>query len=150
MLGYYKNPEADKDAFTEDGWFRTGDIGYIDSDGYIFITGRKKNVIILSNGKNVFPEELEEHLSHKNIIGESVVLGRKDTESGETVITAVIYPNPEETEGKESDEIYALVKQAVDETNKSLPTFKHILAFEIRDTEFEKTTTKKIKRFLVE
>ena len=149
MLGYYKNPEADKDAFTEDGWFRTGDIGYIDSDGYIFITGRKKNVIILSNGKNVFPEELEEHLSHKNIIGESVVLGRKDAESGETVITAVIYPNPEETEGKESDEIYALVKQAVDETNKSLPTFKHILAFEIRDTEFEKTTTKKIKRFLV-
>ena len=149
MLGYYKNPEANKEAFTEDGWFRTGDIGYMDSDGYIFITGRKKNVIILSNGKNVFPEELEEHLSHKPVIGESVVIGRKDEKSGETVITAVIYPNPEETEGKSDAEIYDLVKQAVDETNKSLPTFKHILGFEIRKTEFEKTTTKKIKRFLI-
>ena len=149
MLGYYKKPEETAKVI-RDGWFYTGDQGYIDDEKFIYITGRKKNVIIASNGKNVFPEELEEHLSHKNIIGESVVLGRKDTESGETVITAVIYPNPEETEGKESDEIYALVKQAVDETNKSLPTFKHILAFEIRDTEFEKTTTKKIKRFLVE
>lgn len=148
MIGYLNNPEANAEVFTEDGWFKTGDIGYMDSDGYIFITGRKKNVIILSNGKNIFPEELEEHLSHNEIVGESVVIGRAN-ESGETVITAVIYPNQELTVGKTADEIAAMVKEAVDLTNKSLPTFKHIAAHEIRDTEFEKTTTRKIKRFLV-
>ena len=148
MIGYLNNPEANAEVFTEDGWFKTGDIGYMDSDGYIFITGRKKNVIILSNGKNIFPEELEEHLSHNEIVGESVVIGRAN-ENGETVITAVIYPNPELTVGKSADEISAMVKEAVDLTNKSLPTFKHIAAHEIRDTEFEKTTTRKIKRFLV-
>ena len=148
MIGYLNNPEANAEVFTEDGWFRTGDIGYMDSDGYVFITGRKKNVIILSNGKNIFPEELEEHLSHHGIIGECVVIGRQ-SESGETVITAVIYPNPELTVGKTADEIKEMVREAVEITNKSLPTFKHIAAHEIRDTEFEKTTTRKIKRFLV-
>lgn len=68
MLGYYRNEEATAEVFTEDGWFRTGDIGYMDADGYIFITGRKKNVIILSNGKNIFPEELEEHLGQSDLI----------------------------------------------------------------------------------
>lgn len=149
MLGYYKNEEATAEVFTEDGWFKTGDIGYTDKDGYIYITGRKKNVIILSNGKNIFPEELEEHLSHNEIVGECVVIGRSSPESGETVITAVIYPNQELTFKKSSDEIYAMVKDAVDQTNKSLPTFKRIAAFDIRDTEFEKTTTRKIKRFLI-
>ena len=148
MMGYLNNPEATAEVFTEDGWFKTGDIGYMDKDGYIFITGRKKNVIILSNGKNIFPEELEEHLCKNEIIGECVVIGRK-AESGETAITAVIYPNPELTEGKSSEEITALVKEAVDDTNKHLPMFKHIQNMEIRDTEFEKTTTRKIKRFLV-
>jgi len=148
MLGYYKNPEATAEVFTEDGWFRTGDLGYMDKDGYIFITGRKKNLIILSNGKNIFPEEIEEHLSHNEIVGESVVIGRKN-EQGEIVISAIVYPNPEIAEGKDKDEVYALVKEAVAETNKKLPLFKHIQLFELRDTEFEKTTTKKIKRFLV-
>ena len=147
MIGYLNNPEANAEVFTEDGWFRTGDIGYMDRHGYIFITGRKKNVIILSNGKNIFPEELEEHLGHHEIIGESVVIGRQT--DGETVITAVIYPNPDLTKDMSADDINAAVKEAVDATNKSLPTFKRIAAFETRDTEFEKTTTKKIKRFLV-
>ena len=148
MMGYLKNPEATAEVFTEDGWFRTGDIGYTDKDGYIFITGRKKNVIILSNGKNIFPEELEEHLYKNEIIGECVVIGRK-SENGETAITAVIYPNPEMSEGKTPEEVSALVKEAVELTNKHLPTFKHIQVTELRDTEFEKTTTRKIKRFLV-
>ncbi len=147
MLGYYENPEATAEAFTEDGFFKTGDIGYIDKKGHIFITGRKKNVIILSNGKNIFPEELEEHLSHHEIIGECVVIGRKT--GAETVITAVIYPSPEHSDGKTKEEIAEAVQAAVTETNKSLPTFKHIGAHEIRDEEFEKTTTRKIKRFLV-
>lgn len=148
MMGYLNNPEATAEVFTEDGWFRTGDIGYIDGDGYIYITGRKKNIIILSNGKNIFPEELEEHLYHNEIIAECVVIGRKN-DSGDTVITAVIYPNYELCEGKSDDEILAMLKQAVTETNKKLPTFKHIGNVELRKTEFEKTTTKKIKRFLV-
>ena len=149
MLGYYKNEEATKEVFTDDGWFRTGDIGYMDTDGYIYITGRKKNVIILSNGKNVFPEELEEHLAERaDVIGESVVIGRKH-ESGETVITAVIYPNPEFSEGKSPEEIEAGVKAAVTEVNKSLPVYKQMREVDVRTTEFEKTTTRKIKRFLV-
>ncbi len=149
MAGYYKNPEATAEVFTEDGWFKTGDIGYMDKDNYIYITGRKKNVIILSNGKNVFPEELEEHLSMRaDVIGESVVIGRKQ-ENGETAITAVIYPNPDFSKDKTPEEILTAVKAAVNEVNKSLPVYKQMREIEIRDTEFEKTTTRKIKRFLV-
>ncbi len=148
MLGYLNNPEANAEVFTEDGYFRTGDLGYLDEDGYIFITGRKKNLIILSNGKNVFPEEIEEHLSHNEIIGESVVIARKN-DIGELVITAVVYPNQELIQDKTPEQINAMVKDAIEATNKSLPQFKHIQAFDVRDTEFEKTTTKKIKRFLV-
>lgn len=148
MMGYYNNPEATAEVMTEDGWFRTGDLGYIDNEGFIYITGRKKNLIILSNGKNIFPEELEEHLSHEEIVAESVVIGRTNLE-GNIAITAVIYPDPELTAGLSSEEIYEKVKEAVMNTNKRLPTFKHIQNFDVRDTEFEKTTTKKIKRFLI-
>lgn len=149
MLGYYKNEEATKEVFTEDGWFRTGDIGYMDEEGYIYITGRKKNVIILSNGKNVFPEELEEHLANRpDIISECVVIGRPNN-VGEMTITAIIYPNPEFAEGKSRDEILSAAKETVNQVNKSLPVYKQMREVEIRDTEFEKTTTRKIKRFLV-
>lgn len=149
MVGYYNNPEATAAVFTDDGWFKTGDIGYMDKDGYIYITGRKKNVIILSNGKNVFPEEIEEHLSDRaDVIGESVVLGRPNA-SGETVITAVIYPNPDFSKEKTKEEVEAAVREAVTEVNKSLPVYKQVRDTELRDTEFEKTTTRKIKRFLV-
>jgi long-chain acyl-CoA synthetase len=96
----------------------------------------------------VFPEEIEEHLSHNEIIGESVVIARPN-DAGELVITAVVYPNQELVQDKTDEEIHAMVKEAIEATNKSLPLFKHILAFDIRDTEFEKTTTRKIKRFLV-
>lgn len=154
MLGYYKDEAATKSAFTHDmknfennGWFRTGDVGYIDNDGYIFITGRKKNVIILSNGKNVFPEELEEHLSHCDLIKESVVVGRAQP-SGEIAITAIIHPDYERLEGKSDDEISAVIKDAVNDINRGLPSFKHMTEVEIRREEFEKTTSKKIKRFL--
>ena len=149
MVGYYNNPEATAAVFTDDGWFKTADIGYMDKDGYIYITGRKKNVIILSNGKNVFPEEIEEHLSDRSdVIGESVVLGRPNA-SGETVITAVIYPNPDFSKDKTKEEVEAAVRAAVTEVNKSLPVYKQVRDTELRDTEFEKTTTRKIKRFLV-
>ena len=153
MLGYYKDEAATKAAFTHDmknfdnnGWFRTGDIGYIDNDGYIFITGRKKNVIILSNGKNVFPEELEEHLSHDPRIAESVIIGRE--QNGETIITALVHPDYEKFEGKSDDEIASEIKEAVNDVNRTLPSFKHMTAVEVMKDEFEKTTSKKIKRYL--
>jgi len=148
MLGYYENEEATREVFTEDGFFRTGDIGYIDQDGYIFITGRKKNVIILSNGKNIFPEELEEHLSRESIIAESVVLARTD-DKGELEITVIVYPDPELTKDMTEEEKSAAVKNAVNNVNRQLPVYKQIRGIELRNTEFEKTTSRKIKRYLV-
>ncbi|MDD6265805.1 MAG: AMP-binding protein [Clostridia bacterium] len=148
MIGYYKNEQATKEAFTDDGWFKTGDIGYIDKDGYIFITGRKKNVIILSNGKNVFPEEVEGYLSTCELISEAVVIGRKNA-IGDIVITAVVYPDYERFEGKSDDEILAQIKERINNINRNLPSFKQIRDVELKKEEFEKTTSRKIKRFLV-
>ena len=149
MIGYYKNPEATAEVFTEDGWFRTGDIGYMDKEGYIFITGRKKNVIILSNGKNVFPEEIEEHLSYVPCILESVVLTREN-EAGDQLITAIVVPNMDLFEDKSKENIYAEIKAAVNNINKSLPSFKQIRKIEVRYEPFERTTSKKIQRFKVQ
>ena len=148
MMGYYKDPEATKEAFTDDGWFRTGDIGYMDKDNYIYITGRKKNVIILSNGKNVFPEEIEEYLVPIEYIEEVVVMARKNTQ-GELAITAIVVPNMELLQGKNEDEIYDLIKASIAEVNKKLPSFKQIQQIEIRNEKFERTTSKKIQRFKI-
>lgn len=154
MLGYYKNPEATAAVFTEDGYFRTGDIGYMDKDGYVFITGRKKNVIILSNGKNVFPEEIEEYLSHIPFVSESVVVGRKagGENQSELAITAIVVPNMEHETlaGKKPNEVYEFVREAVMATNKKLPSFKHVTGIEIRYEPFEKNTSQKIKRYKVQ
>lgn len=150
MLGYYKNPEADAEVFTEDGWFRTGDVGHLDKDGYIYITGRCKSVIVLENGKNVFPEEIEEYLDAVKEIAECVVVGRKKEGGEEVYLTAVVYPDFNAYE-KNTDisEIAADIKAKVQTLNKKLPSFKQIRNIEIRKNEFEKTTTRKIKRFLV-
>lgn len=150
MLGYYNNPEANAAVFTEDGWFRTGDVGYLDSDGYVYITGRIKFVIVLENGKNVFPEEIEEYLDTVDVISECCVIGRKNEGSDEVILTLVAYPDyskfPENTD---DDTVYKTIKNAVNLINKKLPGYKQVKAVEIRKTEFEKTTTKKIKRQLV-
>ena len=151
MLGYFEDEEATKAVFTEDGWFKTGDVGYIDEDGYLYITGRKKNIIILSNGKNIYPEEIEQYLAPISLIAESVVVGRKNA-VGEVVITALVYPNQDliEAEGLSKEDVYAKLKESINEVNKNLPVFKQIHDLEVRDTEFEKTTTKKIKRYKVQ
>ena len=148
MIGYYRNEEATKAAFTEDGWFRTGDIGYIDEENYIFITGRKKNVIILSNGKNVFPEEIEEYLGRCDLISEVVVIGRENA-NGEVVITAVIYPDQEKIREIPEEKLHEVMKEKINEINRDLPSFKQVRDIEIRTEEFEKTTSRKIKRFLI-
>lgn len=148
MLGYYNNPEENAKAFTEDGWYRTGDVGYMDGDGYIYITGRMKSVIVLENGKNVFPEEIEEYLAEIPEIAEAVVVGR---ESGGVVnLTAIVYPNKELfTEGTSFDAIHHVIYAKIMNLNKKLPSFKKIKELELRDTEFEKTTSRKIKRHLI-
>lgn len=150
MLGYYKMPEETAAVFTEDGYFRTGDIGYMDDDGYIYITGRKKSVIVLENGKNVFPEEIEEYLSRLECVAESVVLGRRKEDSDTIILTAVIYPNPAlYPEGTDINEMAAAIRAEVNKMNRGLTGYKQVRAVEIRRTEFEKTTSKKIKRHLV-
>jgi len=150
MIGYYNNPEANAEVFTNDGWFRTGDVGYIDSDGYIYITGRIKFVIVLENGKNVFPEEIEEYLDAIDTISECCVVGRKSADSDEIVLTAVVYPDftkfPKDVD---EETVKDTIRKSINLTNKKLPTYKQIKAVELRKTEFEKTTTKKIKRQLV-
>lgn len=150
MLGYYNNDEANADVFTEDGWFRTGDVGYLDEDGYIYITGRIKFVIVLENGKNVFPEEIEEYLEVIDTISEACVIGRKAEDSDTINLTAVVYPNfAKFPKDATDDEIKDSIRKSINAVNKKLPSFKQIKAVEIRKKEFEKTTTKKIKRQLV-
>ena len=150
MLGYYKNDEANASAFTEDGWYRTGDVGYLGKDDYIYITGRLKSVIVLENGKNVFPEEIEEYLAEIPEIAESIVVGRKAPDSDAVILTALVYPNREIfPEGSDPDVVYREIYAKITELNKRVASFKKIMALEIRDTEFEKTTSRKIKRHLV-
>lgn len=151
MLGYYKNPEATAAVFTSDGWFRTGDAGYMDSDGYIYITGRIKSVIVLENGKNVFPEEIEEYLGQLKTVAESVVVGRKKEDDSDTIVlTAIIYPDLTAfPEGTDINVIADAVRAEVNAMNKGLVGYKQVRTVEIRKTEFEKTTSRKIKRHLV-
>jgi long-chain acyl-CoA synthetase len=148
MLGYYKNAKATANAFTADGWFRTGDMGYLDEDGYCFITGRLKTVIVLENGKNIFPEEIEEYLGEIEYIAESVVVGRQS--GSEVHLVAIAYPDATKFPANATKEdMYKEIQHQINELNKKLPTYKHIKLVEIRDKEFEKTTSRKIKRHLV-
>ena len=150
MIGYFDNDEANADVFTEDGWFRTGDVGYLDADGYLFITGRLKSVVVLENGKNVFPEEIEEYIGNIELVSECVVVGRAEKLTDKVVLTAIIYPDYTKFDEKVSDEtVQRAVENEINSMNKKLPTYKQIKAVEIRNTEFEKTTSRKIKRHLV-
>ena len=150
MIGYYKNPEETAKVFTDDGWFCTGDVGYMDEQGYIFITGRKKYVIISDNGKNVFPEEIEEYLAKIETIAESVVLGRKDPKTKEVVLTAIIYPQMEKFEDQhDRAKIMETIEAQVKKLNRKLVSYKQLRQVEFRWEPFEKTTSKKIKRHTV-
>ena len=152
MLGYYEDKEKTKQTII-DGWFHTGDLGKVDENGYLYITGRCKSVIVTKNGKNIYPEEVEYYLNDNPLISESLVLGIQKEDDDETYINAQIYPNIEAiTEYLKGsvptkEEIRKIMSDAVASVNKKLPNYKHIKNFVVRDKEFEKTTTQKIKRY---
>lgn len=151
MLGYYKDPEATKAAFDYNGWYHTGDLGRTDKDGHYYICGRCKNVIVTTNGKNVYPEELESMLLKENAVKECIVTGRED-ERGNTIVFARIFPDLKaigETYGNRNitdKEISKAVSDAVKSVNSQVVSYKAVKRFEIVNKEFEKTTTSKIKR----
>ncbi|MDD3349832.1 MAG: AMP-binding protein [Eubacteriales bacterium] len=154
MLGYYNNEENTNEVL-KDGWFHTGDLGYLDKDRFVYITGRKKNVIITKNGKNVFPEEIEYYLGKIPYVAECLVWGKDSQETGETLIFASIKVDEEEVKeslgGEYTDQqVFDLLWTEIDKLNDELPLFKRIKKIAIRKTEFEKTTGKKIKRFVEE
>lgn len=151
MLGYYENEEATKEAI-QDGWFNSGDIGYLDKDGFLFITGRSKNVIVTQNGKNIYPEEIELMLGKIPEIKECMVYGKEIEGEKELTITARVIPNYEELEelhGKDltEEQIHDIIWEEIKKVNRTLTSYKAIKKLEIKKGDFEKTTTMKIKRF---
>lgn len=151
MLGYYENEELTRETIVN-GWFHTGDLGYIDEDGFLYITGRKKNVIVTKNGKNIYPEEIEALLNRSPYIAESMVYGRENEVEGDIEVAAEIYPDMEKiketlgTENPTEEQVYKLIEEEVYKVNKMLVLYKYVRHIEIRETEFEKTTSKKIIR----
>ncbi len=151
MLGYYQNEEATSKNI-RDGWFYTGDLGKFDSDGFLYITGRLKNVIVTKNGKNIFPEEVETYINRSPLIKESLVWGKYNGEKGETYVCAQILPDLEavydkfHTKEVSQDLLYNVIDDIVKDVNKQMPLYKRISNFTIREKDFSKTTTQKIKR----
>lgn len=149
MLGYYDNELATREVLSPKGWFYTGDYGYIDENNYLYITGRKKSMIVLQDGKNVFPEEIEEYISAIPLIKESVVVGR--ARDNDLAITALIYPDKEYAAGEgltKREDIYNAIRLKINEMNRGLVGYKRVASIEFRDEPFEKTPSQKIKRFL--
>lgn len=140
MQGYYKMPEETAETLT-DGWLHTGDLGYVDEEGFVYLTGRKKNLIITKNGENVSPEELENRLSQERLVQEVLV------RENQGVIEAEIYPDYEYVKKKHIHEIREKLQQIIDDYNQTAPVYKRIYSLKVRETEFEKTTSRKIKRF---
>lgn len=155
MMGYYKNEEATREVFTEDGWFKTGDMGSVDSDNHFKIVGRCKNVIVTKNGKNIYPEEVEYYLNKNPFVSESIVFGADCDEAEEgTQVEAKIFPDVAEIMSKfknqttpTKEQVFKTISDVVKEVNKKLPKYKHIKHFDVRESEFIKTTTNKIKRY---
>lgn len=139
MLGYYKNDEATKAAFTEDGWMRTGDMGVVDKDGYIYLRGRCKTLILSPNGQNIYPEEIEALLNAEDPVEESLIVSREDK------LVALIYPGAEHVADADLQDA---LNAAIADVNKRLPHYCKIASFEVQQEEFAKTPKKSIKRFM--
>ena len=149
MLGYYKNEKATKEVL-KNGWFSTGDYGYMDKDGFLYITGRKKDVIVLRNGENVYPQEIEALINKLEYVKESLVYQREQSKTDTMLCAKIVYDEEaikqtfgEKTKEQYKEEIWKQIK----EINKNLPLFKHIKKIEITTEELEKTTTQKVKRY---
>ena len=149
MMGYYNLPEKTEEVL-KDGWFHTGDLGFLDDHGWLYITGRKKNVIVTKTGKNIYPEEVEYYINRNKYIQESLVHGILD-DNEDTLVSAQVRPDYDviyEEFGENMDEgqIHALIKKVIGDINEKLPIYKRVRNFSVRREEFIKTTTKKIKR----
>lgn len=143
MLGYYKNEKATKEAFTEDGWLRTGDLGVIDKNNFIFIRGRSKNMILGPSGQNIYPEEIEARITNQNYVAECVVIERDQK------LVALVYPDFEALSQEEipETELPEIMEENRKKLNTELPKYEQISAFDLVSEEFEKTPKKNIKRF---
>ena len=148
MLGYYENKE-ETDKVLKDGWFYTGDLGYFDKEGFLFITGRKKNVIVLKNGKNIYPEEIEQLISNLSYVSENMVYGKE--KDNDLLLSAKIVYNKEYMDekypGKTEEELKEIIWKDIKEINKKMPQYKHVKNIVVTDKPMIKTTTAKIKRF---
>ena len=140
MQGYYKMPEETAETLL-DGWLKTGDLGYVDEEGFVYLTGRKKNLIITKNGENVSPEELENKISSNRLVQEILV------RENEGVIEAEIYPDYEYAKKKKISDIKEELQKIIDAYNQGAPAYKKVYGIKVRETEFEKTPSKKIKRY---
>ncbi len=152
MLGYYEDEKATNEVI-HDGWFNSGDVGYIDEDGFLYITGRSKNVIVTQNGKNIYPEEIELLLGKIEEIKECMVYGKEEEGSKELIISAKVIPDYEKIEEKHGkdlseEEVKKIIWEEIKQVNRKLTSYKAIKNLEIKHDEFEKTTTMKIKRFV--
>ena len=144
MLGYYKNEEATRNTIDADGWYHTGDLGTMDAEGNIFIKGRSKNMLLGSNGQNIYPEEIEDKLNSMTLVTESLVVQRGDK------LAALIYPDYDEASamGLSADDLKNVMEQNRQELNNILPVYSKIAEVVIQEEEFEKTPKKSIKRYL--
>ena len=150
MLGYYNNEEATKETITEDGWLHTGDLARIDKDGFIFISGRKKFVIVLKNGKNIYPEEIETLINKIEGVKESFVYGKPEDDGDYKICAKIVYDEElvEEVFGtKDEKELKEKIWQEVKKMNKTMPAYKYVREISITNKELIKTTTQKVKRF---
>jgi long-chain acyl-CoA synthetase len=152
MKGYYKNPAATCAVLSEDGWLRTGDLGKLDKRGFLFITGRAKNIIVTAAGKNVYPEEIEAVVGKNPYISEIIVYGHHNEATEREEIHAVIVPNYElfdQTKpGISEKELETLMQAEVSKECEKLADYKRIKHFELHEEELPKTTTNKVKRYL--
>ncbi|HSR04426.1 MAG TPA: AMP-binding protein [Proteiniclasticum sp.] len=151
MLGYYKDPVSTRKTFTEDGWFKTGDLGYMDRKGALYITGREKNLIILANGKNVHPEELEEYiLENLAYVKEVVVFAPLASDGSEVMVMAEAYLDQEFLVQHGVENAKEILRDDISKLNRRLSSYKRINDVSLREIEFEKTSTRKIKRHSIE
>ena len=149
MMGYYRMPEETAEVLTEDGWLSTGDLGFEDKEGWIYLTGRKKNIIVTKTGENVYPEEIETYINASPYIADSMVF--TSMRNNEDTVGVQLLPDMEYIEEQlgripDEDELYKLMKKVINELNEDLSSYKRIRDVFVRKEDFVRTTTKKIKR----